>query len=54
MIFMDLHMPKMDGIEATRRIRQLELASGKRIPIIAMTARAMSGDREQCIEAWHG
>ncbi len=45
-IFMDLHMPVMDGLEATRRIRALP--RGNRVPIIAMTAAVMEEDRERC------
>ena len=51
LIFMDVQMPEMDGLEATRRIRAHEEKSGTHIPIIAMTAHAMSGDRERCIAA---
>nr|MDQ3621219.1 response regulator [Verrucomicrobiota bacterium] len=51
LIFMDVQMPKMDGFEATRRIRELELESGRHTPIIAMTAHAMVGDRERCLAA---
>jgi two-component system sensor histidine kinase/response regulator len=51
LIFMDVHMPDMDGLKATRRIRELEQERGMHIPIIAMTARAMTGDRDKCIEA---
>ena len=50
-IFMDIQMPVLDGIEATKAIRELEAPTGKRIPIIAMTAAAMKGDRERFLEA---
>ena len=49
LIFMDLKMPVMDGWEATRRIRQLD--TGREIPIIALTAQAMSGDEQRAIDA---
>jgi len=51
LILMDMMMPDMDGLEATRAIRELESGLGVRIPIIAMTANAMTGDRERCIDA---
>ncbi|MEW6678026.1 MAG: response regulator [Pseudomonadota bacterium] len=51
LILMDMMMPEMDGLEATRRVRELEQGTGARTPIIAMTANAMQGDRERCLEA---
>ncbi len=51
LILMDVQMPDMDGLETTRLIRDKEKASGDHIPIIAMTAHAMKGDRERCLEA---
>ena len=51
LIFMDVQMPVMDGLTATRTIRTKERTSGSRIPIIAMTAHAMKGDCERCLEA---
>ncbi|MGH2441655.1 MAG: PAS domain S-box protein [Chloroflexota bacterium] len=51
LVFMDCQMPEMDGFAATREIRNIEVTSGRHIPIIAMTANAMSGDRETCIAA---
>jgi CheY-like chemotaxis protein len=45
---MDVQMPEIDGLEATRRIRALEVPGGDRLPIVALTARAMTGDEEEC------
>ena len=44
-------MPEMGGLEATALIRQRERNTGNHVPIVAMTAHAMSGDRERCLEA---
>lgn len=50
LILMDVQMPKMNGFEATTAIREKEEQTGSHIPIIALTAHAMKGDREKCIE----
>jgi signal transduction histidine kinase/CheY-like chemotaxis protein len=51
LVFMDCHMPVMDGYEATRRIRTDEQRAGTRTPIIALTADALAADRERCFAA---
>jgi CheY-like chemotaxis protein len=51
LVLMDVQMPEMDGLEATEAIRVHEDTSGDHVPIVAMTARAISGDREKCFAA---
>ena len=51
LILMDVQMPEMSGLEATAAIREAERHTGRHIPIVALTARAMAGDREQCLAA---
>ena len=51
LILMDVQMPILSGYDATRAIRQIERTTGTHIPIVAMTARAMTGDRERCLDA---
>jgi signal transduction histidine kinase/DNA-binding response OmpR family regulator len=49
LVFMDVQMPVMDGFEATTAIRKKEAASGMHVPVVALTAHAMKGDREKCL-----
>jgi two-component system sensor histidine kinase/response regulator len=51
LIFMDCQMPDMDGFEATKAIRKTEQTTGAHVPIIGLTAQAMEGDRERCLDA---
>src|SRR5690348_2353347 len=51
LVLMDVQMPEMDGLEATRMIRKNEKSTGEHLPVVAVTAHVMKGDREKCIEA---
>ncbi len=51
LVLMDCQMPGLDGLEATRQLREREQTRGGHIPVVAMTAQAMKGDRERCITA---
>jgi CheY-like chemotaxis protein len=50
-VFMDVHMPVMDGLEATRAIREVEKATRRHLPIVALTANALKGDDLLCLSA---
>ena len=51
LVLMDCQMPEMDGFEATRKIRERERAGEPHVPIVALTANVMAGDRERCLES---
>jgi len=51
LVLMDVQMPEMDGIEATKEIRKREKETGRHIPIIALTANAFEEDRRRCLES---
>jgi CheY-like chemotaxis protein len=51
MILMDVSMPEMNGLEATGEIRRREEIEGTHVPIVGVTAHALKGDRERCLEA---
>jgi two-component system, sensor histidine kinase and response regulator len=51
LVLMDLQMPEMDGFEATAALREREKETGTHLPVIALTAHALKGDEEQCLEA---
>jgi two-component system sensor histidine kinase/response regulator len=50
-LLLDLHMPDLDGFQVIARIRELELTTGARLPVVASTARSRSEDRRRCLAA---
>ena len=51
LVLMDVQMPELDGLQATRTLREMERQGGKKLPVVAMTAHAMQGDRDRCLAA---
>jgi CheY-like chemotaxis protein len=51
LLLLDVHMPELDGFQVVRELRMRERATGRRLPVIALTARSMKEDRERCLEA---
>jgi signal transduction histidine kinase/HPt (histidine-containing phosphotransfer) domain-containing protein len=51
LVLMDVQMPRMDGLETTVALRTRERGTGSRVPVVALTAHAMAGDRERCLQA---
>lgn len=51
LLLLDVQMPEIDGFEVARRIREQEAKTGGHLPIVALTAHAMKGDRQRCLEA---
>ncbi len=51
LVLMDMQMPRVDGLEATRRLRAKERGTGRHLPVVALTANAMKGDDQLCLQA---